>query len=80
MQWKLLAVLALTGLACSDPKGPLDPGGTASSWQRQYGASVEVGNGRARTYIVVDQKSGDPVEVGVELTVAAGTSTTTPSF
>jgi hypothetical protein len=71
MQWKLLAVLALTGLACSDPKGPLDPGGTASSGQRQYGAPVEVGNGRARTYIVVDQKSGDPVEVGVALDEAA---------
>jgi hypothetical protein len=71
MQSKLLAVLALTALACSDPKGPLDPGGSASSSVRRYGEPVEVGNGRARTYVVVDSKSGHPVEVGVALEEAA---------
>ena len=70
MQWKLLAVLALTGLAWSAPRGPLDPGGATSS-ARQYGTPVEIGNGRARTYVVVDQRSGDPVEVGVALDEAA---------
>lgn len=70
MQSKLLAVLALTGLACSDSKAPLDPGATTSSTRRQYGVPVEVGNGRARTYVVVD-KSGTPVEVGVALDEAA---------
>jgi hypothetical protein len=72
MQSKLLAVLALAGLvlaglAFSNPKGPLDPAGTVLGARRQYGAPVEVGNGRARTYVVVDQQSGDPVEVGVTL-------------
>jgi len=71
MQSKLLAVLALAGLACSDPKGPLDPGGTAPRAQRQYGTPVDLGNGRARTYVVLDQQSGDPVEVGVALDEAA---------
>ena len=68
MQAKLLAVLALTGLACSDSKAPLDHG---SATQRQYGAPVEVGNGRARTYVVADERSGNPVEVGVALDEAA---------
>jgi hypothetical protein len=71
MQSRLLAVLALTGLACSDSKAPLDPGGMISSTRRQYGAPVEVGNGRARAYVVADQKTGNPAEVGVALDEAA---------
>ena len=71
MQSKLLAILALAGLVSGDSKGPLHPGGPAPGAQRQYGAPVEVGNGRARTYVVVDQKTGDPVEVGVALDEAA---------
>jgi hypothetical protein len=67
MQSKLLAVLALTALAGSVSKGPLDPGGATSANRRQYGEAVEVGNGSARTYVVVDRESGDPVEVGVAL-------------
>jgi hypothetical protein len=66
MQSMFLVVLALTGLACSDSKGPLDPGATSTT-ERQYGTPVEVGKGRARTYIVVDRKTGNPVEVGVAL-------------
>jgi Domain of unknown function (DUF5602) len=68
---KPLAVLALTALACSDSKGPLDPGAPTSSTRRQYGEAVEVGSGRARTYVVADKKGGDPVEVGVALDEAA---------
>jgi hypothetical protein len=34
---------------------------------REYGTSVEVGQGFARTYVVTDQKTGAPIEVGVAL-------------
>jgi hypothetical protein len=64
---KPLAVLALTALALSDSKGPLAPGGPTSSTRLEYGKAARVGNGRARTYVLVDQKSGEPVEVGVAL-------------
>ena len=69
MQSKFLVALALTGLAGNGPKGPLDP--TRSSTQRHYSAAVEVGSGLARTYIVTDQMTGNPVEVGVALSEAA---------
>ena len=36
-----------------------------------YGAAVAMGNGVARTYLVVDGRSGKPVEVGVALTAQA---------
>lgn len=71
MQSRLLAVLALAGLAGSELKVPLDPAVNAPGGRLQYGAPVEVGNGRARTYVVGDQRSGDPVEVGVALDEAA---------
>jgi hypothetical protein len=39
---------------------------------RQYGTPVRLGNGRARTYVVLDQKAGGrPLEVGVALDEAA---------
>jgi hypothetical protein len=44
----------------------------APGTHRQYGAPVRVGNGRARTYVVLDQKdAGRPIEVGVALDEAA---------
>ena len=67
MRSKVLMVLALTGAACSESKEPLDPGASAAG-QLRYGAPIELGNGEARTYVVLDQKSGNPVEVGVALT------------
>jgi hypothetical protein len=40
----------------------------ARGTHRQYGVPVRVGNGRARTYVVLDQKNaGRPLEVGVAL-------------
>jgi hypothetical protein len=40
----------------------------APGTHRQYGAPVRVGNGHARTYVVLDQKNdGRPIEVGVAL-------------
>ena len=38
---------------------------------RQYGTPVKVGDGMARTYAVLDQKSGTPVELGVALDATA---------
>ena len=71
MHSKYLAILALAGLACTDSKEPLDPIGVPAGVQRQYGAPVSVGGGVARTYILSDEKSGNPVEVGVALDEAA---------
>lgn len=71
MQAKLLTILALTGSACSDSKGPLDPAALAAGAPRQYGAPVAVGGGVARTYVVIDRTSGTPAEVGVALGEAA---------
>ena len=71
MHSKYLAILALAGLACNDSKEPLDPIGVPAGVQRQYGAPVSVGGGVARTYILSDEKSGNPVEVGVALDEAA---------
>lgn len=74
----MLALLTLGSVAaCSEdsaatPAGPNDvvvgPNGTA----RQYGAPVALGNGQARTYVVLDQKQqGRPIELGVALTASA---------
>ena len=71
MHSKFLAILALTGSACGDSKVPLDPAGPTSGTRLEYGAPVEVGAGRARTYTLMDPKSGEPVEVGVALEEAA---------
>jgi hypothetical protein len=65
-----LAVLALAGLAWSRSKEPLDHG-TVDGAQLRYGTAIHLGKGEARTYVVRDQKTGDPVEVGVALTEGA---------
>jgi hypothetical protein len=70
MRSKALVVLALAGVACSESKAPLDPG-AAGGTPLRYGAPIELGQGEARTYVVLDQKTGNPVEVGVALTEAA---------
>ena len=47
-------------------------GSHAPGVHRQYGAPVHVGNGRARTYVSIDQRHGGaPIEVGVALDEAA---------
>jgi hypothetical protein len=66
---------AVATYACSDPSGVAAPdgqsnadrGGAASAGiHRQYGAPVRVGEGRARTYVIVDQKQGGrAIELGV---------------
>jgi hypothetical protein len=65
-----LVVLALAGLAWSRSKEPQDYG-TMDGAQLRYGAAIQMGKGEARTYVVRDQKTGDPVEVGVALTEGA---------
>lgn len=73
MRTTTLAALALLPLAaCSDsganPSGPDDSRGEAPGTNRRYGAPVQVGAGRARSYVLVDQRNGGrPLEIGVAL-------------
>jgi uncharacterized protein len=71
MQSKFLVALALSAMAGTVSRAPLDSAGSTTGTQRQYGAPVKLGSGRARIYIVTDQKTGNPVEVGVALDEAA---------
>jgi uncharacterized protein len=73
-----LALVAATfAVACQDSGtspngGPLTSESQAPGVHRQYGVPVKLGNGRARTYVVLDQKAGGrPIEVGVALDEAA---------
>lgn len=78
------SLLMLAVVACSDPgvarslnssytnatrssasRDRLDP------TVREYGPSVKVGNGIARTYVVVDQSTDAPIELGVALSEEA---------
>jgi hypothetical protein len=71
----LAATLALGAGACSDAGAPVAPGSADAVQQakgtpgthRQYGVPVKLGNGSARTYVVLDEKLDAPVEVGVAL-------------
>lgn len=47
------------------------PAGAADGLRARYGASVAMGNGQARTCVVLDERSGNPVEVGVALSAQA---------
>jgi hypothetical protein len=65
----LLAALA----GCRDSEGPTAAGtrsdarASGAGTHLQYGVPVQVGNGRARTYVVVDQKTGAQLELGIAL-------------
>jgi hypothetical protein len=61
----LLAAAALTAAAVT--RTPSGAGGLHT----RYGAAVAMGNGQARTYVMVDGRSGNPVEVGVALSAGA---------
>jgi hypothetical protein len=74
----LHAAVALVLLAACSPDAPTAlQSGAASSGRagydrpgmhRQYGTPVKVGNGMARTYVVLDAKAGQaPVELGIAL-------------
>ena len=67
------ALLGLTLAACADPAPTatipgapsLDRAGEDPATHRQYGTPVQFGNGRARSYIVLNK--GVPLEVGLAL-------------
>ena len=70
------SVLAL--YACSEPDASLAPGADLAragfgqpGAHRIYGTPMKVGDGMARTYLVLDEKSGAPLEIGVALTETA---------
>jgi hypothetical protein len=79
-----LAALALLAAACA-PDAPERPangnltgpeldraGYDQAGVHRQYGAPVNVGDGLARTYVVLDAKSGNtPLELGIALDASA---------
>jgi len=67
MRSMALVVLALAGLAWTKTREPVDPG-TANGALLRYGAPIQLGKGEARTYVLRDEKTGNPVEVGVALT------------
>jgi hypothetical protein len=60
----LLVALALTAAAARGVR-------PASGHHARYGAPVAIGNGQARTYVMLDRRSGSPVEVGVALSARA---------
>ena len=68
-----LAALLAASAGCRDTEGPTLPASGAQSrsdvagTHLQYGVPVKVGDGRARTYVVLDQKTGAQIEVGVAL-------------
>jgi hypothetical protein len=67
------ALLGAALAACNDDApagGPVDAAiaGYGPGVTRQYGTPVKLGDGRARTYVILDQKNGGaPLEVGVAL-------------
>ena len=70
----LVAGLTLAVTACQDAEAPLSPsteagilGNGLSGTSRHYGEPVKVGNGRARAYVVIDNRAGSAVELGVAL-------------
>ena len=74
----VLRAAALALAACADGAAPIAAGGPASSragapgTHRQYGTPVKVGNGRARSYVVLDAKQGGaPREIGFALDATA---------
>ncbi len=68
-----LAALLAASAGCGDTEGPTLPASRALGQSNdagihlQYGVPVKVGDGRARTYVVLDQKTGAQIEVGVAL-------------
>ncbi|HEU4563651.1 MAG TPA: DUF5602 domain-containing protein [Gemmatimonadaceae bacterium] len=82
----MVVAVALASHACTDgaaaPRAGTPAAGRAADpgVHRQYGTPMRVGNGRARTYIVLDQTAGGrPLEVGVALDEAALEGLSTPA-
>jgi uncharacterized protein len=68
-----LAALLAASAGCRDTEAPTaaasrsDAAGPGAGTHVQYGVPVKVGNGRARTYVVLDQKTGAQLELGLAL-------------
>jgi hypothetical protein len=71
MRLMALAVLALSGLVYAESTELVDGKAVGTVAGRHYGTSVALGQGRARTYVEVDPRTGNPVEVGVAMDEAA---------
>ena len=65
----LLVAAALTAAAVRVARPT--PAAAAAGLRARYGAPVAMGNGLARTYVMLDERSGKPVEVGVALSAQA---------
>jgi hypothetical protein len=70
MRSLVLVALALTGVAFGVSKESLDSSTGAGAFLK-YGAPVQVGDGKARAYVVRNPENGHPVEVGVAMTEGA---------
>jgi len=68
-----LAALLAASAGCRDTEGPTAAAARAEARAEgagthlQYGVPVKVGDGRARTYVVLDRKSGAQLELGIAL-------------
>ena len=69
-----LATVALATYACSEPAptratptSAVRSAAGEAGVHRQYGEPVSLGNGRARSYAIIDQKAGQTLELGVAL-------------
>lgn len=67
----LFAAAALTAAAVRGARPAPAAHRAGTGLHARYGAPVALGNGQARTYVMVDGRSGNPVEVGVALSAAA---------
>ena len=69
-----LAALLAASAGCGDSEAPTPAAGTLAGAKAEapgthvrYGVPVKVGDGRARTYVVMDQQGNAPMETGVAL-------------
>jgi hypothetical protein len=67
----LLVAAALTAAAARAVRPAPGANPAETTGHARYGAAVALGSGQARTYVVTDPRSGQPVEVGVALSADA---------
>jgi hypothetical protein len=66
-----MAIGASSALGVLPDLRPDSAAAAGAGLHSRYGAAVALGDGQARTYIVEDERSGTPIEVGVALSAAA---------
>jgi hypothetical protein len=67
----LLGAVALTAAAVRTARPDSANAAAGAELRTRYGAALAMGNGQARTYVLVDERSGHPTEVGIALSAAA---------